>query len=56
VVVDVVENPPIDWSLQRRREYLDWAAEVVASCRGASGALEQRFDEVRSKGREALAG
>jgi guanosine-3',5'-bis(diphosphate) 3'-pyrophosphohydrolase len=52
---DVVEHPPTDWSLQRRLEYLDWAAEVVAGCRGANGALEQRFDEVLSTGREALA-
>lgn len=51
---DVVENPPSDWSLQRRREYLDWAAEVVAGCRGANGALERHFDEVLAKGREAL--
>ena len=51
---DVVEHPPTDWSLQKRREYLDWAAEVVAGCRGANAALEQHFDEVLCKGREAL--
>jgi hypothetical protein len=49
----VVENPPSDWSLQRRREYLDWAVAVVAGCRGASGALERHFDAVLSRGREA---
>jgi guanosine-3',5'-bis(diphosphate) 3'-pyrophosphohydrolase len=51
---DVVENPPSDWSLQRRREYLDWAELVVAGCRGANGALERYFDAVLSRGREAL--
>ena len=52
---DVIENPPTDWSLQRRREYLEWAAEVVAGCHEANAALEQHFDEALSKGREALA-
>ena len=51
---DVVEHPPSDWSLQTRRAYLDWAAEVVAGCRGANGALERHFDQVLSDGREAL--
>jgi guanosine-3',5'-bis(diphosphate) 3'-pyrophosphohydrolase len=51
---DVVENPPSDWSLQRRREYLDWAAEVVAACRGANERLERHFDQAMSEGREAL--
>ena len=51
---DVVKHPPTDWSLQRRRDYLDWAAEVVTGCRGANGALEQHFDAVLSKGRGAL--
>jgi hypothetical protein len=53
---DVVDHPPTDWSLQRRRDYLDWAALVVAGCRGANGALERHFDAVLSRGREALAG
>ena len=51
---DVVADPPSDWSLQRRREYLDWAELVVAGCRGANGALERYFDQVMSEGREAL--
>ena len=51
---DVVENPPTDWSLQRRRDYLDWAELVVAGCRGANEALERHFDEVLAKGRETL--
>ena len=51
---DVVENPPTDWSLQQRQKYLDWAAKVVAGCRGANAALEQHFDEVLATGRESL--
>jgi guanosine-3',5'-bis(diphosphate) 3'-pyrophosphohydrolase len=51
---DVVEHPPTHWSLQRRREYLDWAAAVVEGCRGANAALERQFDQVLSEGRETL--
>ena len=53
-VRDVVENPPSDWELTRRLAYLDWAAEVVAGCRGVNEALERLFDQVLSKGRQAL--
>lgn len=45
-VRDVTHDPPPDWSLERRREYLEWAAKVVAGCRGSNPALEQMFDEV----------
>ena len=51
---DVVENPPTGWSLQRRRDYLDWAELVVAGCRGANRALEDSFDRVVTEGRGAL--
>jgi guanosine-3',5'-bis(diphosphate) 3'-pyrophosphohydrolase len=32
-VLDVTHHPPGDWSLDRRREYLDWSAAVVAGCK-----------------------
>ena len=54
-VRDVSENPPPDWSLQRRREYLDWSERVVAGCRGVNESLECRFDSVVREARETLA-
>ena len=51
---DVIENPPSDWSLQRRREYLDWAEKVVAGCRGANEPLERYFDRLVTEGRRKL--
>ena len=30
---DLISNPPADWSAQRRREYVDWASQVVARYR-----------------------
>ncbi len=41
----LVKSPPIDWSIQRRREYLDWALEVARGLRGVNTWLEAQFDE-----------
>jgi guanosine-3',5'-bis(diphosphate) 3'-pyrophosphohydrolase len=43
---DVSENPPADWSVDRRREYLEWTRAVVAGCRGVNDGLERAFDEL----------
>jgi guanosine-3',5'-bis(diphosphate) 3'-pyrophosphohydrolase len=53
-IKDVTDSPPSDWSGQRRRQYLDWAEQVVAGCRGVNHALEDRFDEVLRRAREVL--
>jgi guanosine-3',5'-bis(diphosphate) 3'-pyrophosphohydrolase len=41
---DVAERPPKGWPLARRREYFDWAKQVVARVRGASRRLAAAFD------------
>ncbi len=41
---DVAERPPASWSLERRREYFDWAKQVVDRMRGAHARLEAAFD------------
>lgn len=41
---DISVSPPTDWSLQRKREYFDWAKAVVDPMRGASAELEALFD------------
>ena len=43
-------SPPSHWNSERKRQYFDWAARVVAGCRGASKALEAIFDEVHRRG------
>ena len=53
---DVLKNPPVKWSLDRRREYLRWAGQVVAGCRGSNPALEAHFDELLREGRKVLSG
>jgi GTP diphosphokinase / guanosine-3',5'-bis(diphosphate) 3'-diphosphatase len=42
---DVADNPPASWDLARRREYFDWARQVVNGLRGTHAGLEQAFDE-----------
>jgi guanosine-3',5'-bis(diphosphate) 3'-pyrophosphohydrolase len=43
---DIIASPPVDWSLERRQRYFDWAKEVVDGIRGVHGGLERRFDRV----------
>ena len=53
-VQDVTRSPPADWSVERRREYLDWTEQVLAGCRGCNAGLEAYYDEVLKAGRRAL--
>jgi guanosine-3',5'-bis(diphosphate) 3'-pyrophosphohydrolase len=46
----VADSPAPDWSLKRRREYVEWAKEVAAGLRGTSPWLEQQFDEAVEHG------
>jgi guanosine-3',5'-bis(diphosphate) 3'-pyrophosphohydrolase len=41
----LLKSPPADWSLQRRRDYLDWAVAVSQGLREVNPWLEARFDE-----------
>jgi len=42
---DVVHSPPAGWPLRRRREYFDWANEVVQAIGPAHARLRSLFDE-----------
>jgi (p)ppGpp synthase/HD superfamily hydrolase len=53
-VHDLSHTPPADWSLERIREYQDWAEEVVRNMPKVNGALEARFAEVVQESRRAL--
>jgi len=53
-VRDVTLTPPSDWSLERRREYLDWTQDVMAGCRGVNPGLEACYDEALAGGRLKL--
>ena len=50
----ILSSPPVNWSRERKREYFDWARDVVAGCRGSNRYLEQEFDRVWQRGVAAL--
>lgn len=51
-VKDIAHSPPPDWSLERRREYLDWTEKVVAGLRGHNKSLEELYDKTLAEARE----
>ena len=53
-VTDVINNPPEDWDINRRKEYLDWAEKVIENCPKVNDRMENKFKEIIKQGREAL--
>jgi guanosine-3',5'-bis(diphosphate) 3'-pyrophosphohydrolase len=51
---DVIECPPADWPLERRKDYLDWTEKVVHGCRGTNPLLEGCYDKLLKAGRHVL--
>ena len=54
-VTDVIHSAPEGWSLDRRREYLEWTERVVSGCRGCSAQLESYYDDLLKTGLQLLA-
>jgi GTP diphosphokinase / guanosine-3',5'-bis(diphosphate) 3'-diphosphatase len=46
---DIITSPPEGWSLERKRDYFDWAKRVVDQVRGTNERLERRFDQLYRK-------
>ncbi len=42
---DLVANPPVGWSRQRRRDYFAWTEEVTSSLRGRNALLDGQLDQ-----------
>ena len=53
-VSDILQSPPEDWSLQRKREYLLWTEKVAAGLRGVNTNLEGHYDELLAAGKVLL--
>jgi guanosine-3',5'-bis(diphosphate) 3'-pyrophosphohydrolase len=53
---DISAHPPAGWSIQRRQEYLEWAARVVDACRGVNHCLERVFDAALLSARQNTTG
>lgn len=43
---DILASPPSGWSPERKQDYFDWAAKVVAGVRGVNPELEAAFDRL----------
>jgi guanosine-3',5'-bis(diphosphate) 3'-pyrophosphohydrolase len=54
-VEDIAAAPPRGWSVERRREYLEWGAAVVAGCRGSNAELEARWERTLADAMARLA-
>lgn len=48
-IADTISNPPGEWTLQRRRDYLEFARLVADGCRGVNEALDTEFDRVAAE-------
>jgi guanosine-3',5'-bis(diphosphate) 3'-pyrophosphohydrolase len=46
---DVADNPPVGWTLERRREYFDWALQVINGLPPVSKRLRAIFDAAYAK-------
>ncbi|MGE0825773.1 MAG: HD domain-containing protein [Candidatus Binatia bacterium] len=53
-ILGIIQTPPAGWSLERRREYLNWSEQVVAGCQGANATLEKLYAETVAEGRRVL--
>lgn len=53
---DLVRFPPRDWDRRRLSEYVTWAGQVGAGCRGVNRRLEEVFDQAIAEARAAYPG
>lgn len=53
-VIEIMNDPPHDWTNERRLEYLDWTEKVIDGLRGQNPALEARYNEVLAEARKSL--
>jgi guanosine-3',5'-bis(diphosphate) 3'-pyrophosphohydrolase len=53
-VREIGATPPAEWSVARRREYIEWARAVVVHCRDANQALAGEFERVATDAEAAL--
>lgn len=45
-ILDIKNDPPLNWKKERKLKYLDWAKQVVDGARGCNQQLDHYFDQV----------
>lgn len=46
---DVLDSPPAGWAVERKREYFNWAKNVIDGLRGTHSGLEAIFDALYAR-------
>jgi len=54
-IEDIIENPPENWSVERRLRYVEWGELVIEGVRGTNRELESLFDKIAAKAKTELA-
>lgn len=44
----IARDAPETWSAKRQHDYVEWATQVIAGCRGSNDRLETEFDAART--------
>jgi (p)ppGpp synthase/HD superfamily hydrolase len=50
----VAVSPPVDWSVERRKEYVAWSRKVAKGLRGINQKLEEQFDNAAGAAEASL--
>jgi GTP diphosphokinase / guanosine-3',5'-bis(diphosphate) 3'-diphosphatase len=45
----ILSSPPRDWSAERKREYFDWARDVIAGLQSPNHKLKEEFDRTYAR-------
>lgn len=53
-MLDIKNDPPENWPLERKLAYLDWSKEVVTGAKGLNKKLDEYFDQVYKEVSSAL--
>jgi (p)ppGpp synthase/HD superfamily hydrolase len=51
---ELAEDPPAGWDVARRRDWLQFATDVAAGCRGLSAALDLLFDQAAAAAAKSI--
>jgi guanosine-3',5'-bis(diphosphate) 3'-pyrophosphohydrolase len=54
-VREIGNDPPVDWSVERRRDYFTWAEKVVAALGSPNAQLEREFAAAVGEARRFIA-
>lgn len=51
---ELAEDPPVGWDVERRLEWLQFATNVAAGCRGLNSALDLLFDQAAAAAAKSI--